>query len=477
MPSCIISTSEGIRLARFIALLMLLLAGRTGIGQVVTIRSIEISGNRTTKSFIIRRELTFREGDTLPQRDLGLILERNRDNLINIGIFNQAVVNIAEWDTREHLVDISVTVRESWYVYAAPIFDLADRNFNVWWNTYNASLRRVNLGGRLDWLNLTGRNDKLKLKVQFGFTPKQEIEYRFPYLDKRQRFGLLAGFFHSSNKEAAYGTVANREQFVRIEDRRILERYRGGIQLTYRPSIRLRHDLDMIYQVVRADSQFVDEYNPRLFRLGGTSHRALTLAYTFEYDDRDIRLFAEKGVRVWLKLEKTGWGRQDDENLLTARTSLEGNVPSGRRFQHRVTLGAKYSLIRSRPSYMHYLALGYGQDYLRGYELYLIDGLDFFTAKYQLSYKLLESKIRLGTWMPMKAFREMPIHLYLSMHLETGYVNDPYTGDVNTLSNRWLTGTGPGINLLLYNNMLVQFNYCVNHLGQWGLYLHNRTSF
>ena len=111
-------------------------------------------------------------------------------------MFTSAVVNITEWDTDKNTVDIIVTVKESWYIYVLPIFDLADRNFNVWWTTHKASFSRINIGARLDWLNFTGRNDKLKAKIQFGHTPKQEIEYRFPYLNKKQSLGLSTGFLH-----------------------------------------------------------------------------------------------------------------------------------------------------------------------------------------------------------------------------------------------------------------------------------------
>lgn len=477
MPSCIISTSDRVPRLRSCLLLLCLFIALGAGAQTVTVRSIEISGNKKTRTFIIRRELTFSEGDTLLQAELGQVMERNRNNLINLGIFNQAVVNVSEWDTKNHVIDVTVAVQESWYIYAAPIFDLADRNFNVWWNTYDAALNRVNLGGRLDWLNFSGRNDKLKAKLQFGYTPKQEFEYRFPFLDRRQRFGLTTGFFHSSNKEAAYGTVANREQFVRIDERKMMERYRGAVRLVYRPSILLRHEMDVVYQHVKADSQFVADYNPNLFRNGGTTHEAVTLRYVFEYDNRNIKIFAEKGIRVLLETEKVGFGQQADENLFKSNALFEGNVTTGRRFQHRFTLSGKYSWIRSRPSYMHYQALGYGQNYIRGYELYLVDGLDFVLGKYQFALKLFDEKITLGEWIPMTAFREMPFRVFLSLHAETGYVNDPYTGDVNPLANRMLSGGGLGVQVLLYHNMLFDFNYSGNHLGEWGFFIHNRTNF
>jgi outer membrane protein assembly factor BamA len=169
-------------------------------GQTVRVNHITISGLKRTKESIVYRELTFALGDTLPQSELGTIMERNTNNLLNLGIFNEAVVNVKEWNTDNNTIDISIDVKESWYIYAVPIVELADRNFNVWWNTYDHKLDRLNLGGRLEFLNFTGRNDKLKAKIQLGYTPKQEIEYRFPYLNKRQSLGIGVGFLHSINK-------------------------------------------------------------------------------------------------------------------------------------------------------------------------------------------------------------------------------------------------------------------------------------
>ena len=77
-------------------------------------------------------------------------------------------------------IGLSLEVKESWYIYPAPIFELADRSFNVWWKEMNCDFDRVNYGIRIDHLNLTGRKDKFKIKFQQGYTRKYELEYNFP---------------------------------------------------------------------------------------------------------------------------------------------------------------------------------------------------------------------------------------------------------------------------------------------------------
>ena len=71
-------------------------------GQYVTVQKITITGLKRTKASIVYRELTFAEGDTLTQNELGPILERNRNNLLNLGIFNEVVVNVSYRRTYIH---------------------------------------------------------------------------------------------------------------------------------------------------------------------------------------------------------------------------------------------------------------------------------------------------------------------------------------------------------------------------------------
>ncbi len=445
-------------------------------GQVVIVKSIEIYGLKRTKEEIVHRELTFTTGDSLIQADLGETLERNRNNLLNLGLFNEVEINIAEWNTDEDEVEIIIEIRESWYIYAVPILEIADRNFNVWWTTWNHSLDRLNLGARLDFLNFTGRNDKLKAKWQIGYTPKQEIEYRFPYFNKRQSLGLTTGLLHSINKEINYESLDNKELFIKVDERKLQDRWRGQVKLQYRPTIYLRQELTLTYEQLRIDSAILD-FNPNFFRNSNTQHKSLGAKYSYEYDDRDLKIYPSKGIKALFEAEKIGWGKSDDENTLTSAISMEWNHSIGTRWLQRLSGIGHYSLSRGRPSYIHYRAFGYGQKFVRGYELYVIDGLDFLIGKYQLSYKLLNTQIQWGKMVPVDQFRKMPLEVYLSLHLEAGRVNDPFTGNENPLANDWLFGQGFGLNILLYHNFLFQLNMNRNHLGEWGFFIHNNTSF
>ena len=446
------------------------------ISQSVKVTAIEIYGLKRTKESVVRRELTFSEGDTISQNDLGATMEENQNNLLNLGIFNEALVNVSEWNTETDEIEIVIEVKESWYIYLLPILDLADRNFNVWWNTYDHDFNRINIGAQLDFLNFTGYNDKLKAKLQFGYTPKQELEYRFPYFNKNHSLGMTVGILHSINKEVNYESLFNKEQFYKREEHKLQTRWRGQVKLLYRPSIKTRHELATTFEYFKIDSSVLD-YNPNYFRNGGISHATVAAKYSFEYDDRDLKIYPSKGIKAVIETEKIGWGKYDDENTFTSTLIMEWNLPLGKRFQYRLSGIGHYSFSRSRPSYIHYHALGYDQKFVRGYELYVGDGLDYAIGKYQLAFKIIESKLKLGELVPVDEFRTMPYEIYLSGFTEAGFVNDPFTAVENPLSNQWMYGGGFGLDFLLYHNFLFQLNMSTNHLGEWGFFIHNKTSF
>src|SRR4030095_10468681 len=83
------------------------------IGQSVKVTSIEIYGLKRTKEVVVRRELTFSVGDTISQNDLGVTMEKNQNNLLNLGLFNEVLVNVSEWNTERHEVEIVIEVKES----------------------------------------------------------------------------------------------------------------------------------------------------------------------------------------------------------------------------------------------------------------------------------------------------------------------------------------------------------------------------
>ncbi len=108
---------------------------------------------------------------------------------MNLGLFNTAT--LLPTFIGPHEVFITITVNERWFWWPTPIFQFADPNFNTWWLTRD--FRRVNFGAYIFRHNMRGMNETLYAKVQFGYAKEFALRYRFPFIDKRQRWGLSAG--------------------------------------------------------------------------------------------------------------------------------------------------------------------------------------------------------------------------------------------------------------------------------------------
>jgi len=213
----------------------------------VVIDQVTLYGNKRTKDEIILRELDVIAGDTLYRADIEQWRLENAKRILSTGLFTNVTVELnPRSDSLRH--DLDIVLQENWYIYPNIIFDLADRNFSVWWNEQGKSLERVNYGLRLNHINLTGRRDNLRITTQFGFTKKFELDYSHPYLDKQQKLGISSSVTYTENREIGYITEANKTLFHREADERImLRRFRIGSRLSYRQDLFQYHSLKLEY--------------------------------------------------------------------------------------------------------------------------------------------------------------------------------------------------------------------------------------
>ncbi len=442
----------------------------------VTIENITVSGNNRTKTDVILRELDFTFGDSFLISDITIRLEKNQYKLLNTGLFSFARFNFTSWDASTNIVSLHITVTESWYIYPFPILELADRNFNVWWETYNASLQRLNLGVRFYHTNATGRNDELKMVYQFGFSRKYELDYTLPYFNKYRSFGLNINLLNTYEKEIGY-TTQNNELLYNIDaDRTLLKRFRAGVGVLWRRGLDLYHRWDLQYHHNYIHETVLTELNPDFF-LSGRHQRFMELKYVFNFDKRDMKPYPMRGYQIIAGGTKKGFGVFDDINSLEVHGALKQYFTLTPKWSLELNSKAKAHLIRQKQPYYNSAALGYLLDYIRGYELFVIDGMDYAYLKSGLRYRLLDKKIFWGDLMLIKALKEMPIRMYLTGRNEVGYVNNPDYKTGNSLSNELLWGTTLGIDLVLYYNKVFNFEVSRNHLNQYGFFLHWTFSF
>jgi len=458
---------------RILGLIFLLLAKFYLVAQsYVQIDAIYIEGNRKTKEAIILRELQLKPGDTVAVADLPDRIKLSQQMVMNTSLFNKASIRTqpTPLDSTHH--NVYVTVEEAWYLYPVPYFELADRNFNVWWVEQKRSLQRVNFGTDFTHTNFTGKGDRFKIGAKYGYTHSYFVSYSLPYINQAQTIGLSAEVSYARNREVNYATAGNKQLFFRDEDHFLYSRFRAQMGMTYRPGMRTFHQFLLSYRQNTVADSIADFLNPHFFQHGEDLQRYLSFAYQFTFDSRDVRPYPMNGNYFSVRLERDGLGFFNDRNALTLIAYFDKYYTVTPRLSMALKTGGKASLIRGRQPYSDNRAIGFGKNYLHGYEYYIVDGMDMGFVKTNTRLKLFENHIKMGRLMPIRQFRAMPVKVFLGINSDFGYVHEPYYEVNNPLTNRLLWGGGVGLDFVFFYDKVLQIEYSMNHLLEKGLFLH-----
>lgn len=440
------------------------------------VTQITCIGNKKTKEATIRREMNISEGDTIALADLNGRLEENKALILNTALFTIVKVNVGKWEDDNH-IEVKIDLQEQWYIFPFPIFELADRNFNVWWSEQGRSIKRVNLGVRLTHYNFSGRRDKLKLTTQFGYTQKYELDYTLPYFNKAQTLGFYTNLFYATRKETNYLTEGNKFLFYR-NDNRQLRNIRLKLRLTYRPKFYSYHNISLEYHDnLIGDS--IASRNPDFFLGDPKLQRFFAIRYSFTLDKRDLRDYPRKGLFLLSTFSKDGLGIFNGYDALVLNTTFAKYFSFGKKEKWSTELiwkGLIY-FYRNKQPYYNNRSFGFKPDYIRGYELYVVDGMDFTYIKTSLRRQIVDKVVDWGKLVPIKQLKLMPLQLHLTINNDVGYAYEPYYQANNPLNNRWLWGGGIGLDIVAYVDKVIQIEYSFNHLLENGLFLHYKFTF
>ncbi len=443
----------------------------------IKVDKIIISGNDKTKEKVILRELDFLPGDSIQLQQLDEVFLRNKLRILGTGLFNDVILNLRNYNASNAIGDVEIIVEENWYLFPVPIFELADRNFSVWWEEQNKSFSRVNYGFRLGHYNFTGNRDPLKLKIHFGYTKKYELTYASPYLAMDNKLGVGGSIFYSENKEIAYKTENNKTLFRRLDDeRRLLSRFRIGPEIKYRPTTNLFQALRLEYHHNRVDDFVASDLNPDYFLDGRTDLRFFFAEYDINYDTRLYAHFPRSGYLLFANIKKEGFGVFGDYNNLSVTVGFEKHHETKQKIILSTRNKAKSNLNRNTVAFANNTGLGWDSDIVGGYELYVMDGTDFFISMNNAKLLLFDKNLNTVKWVP-KQFKKMNFTFFVRVNFDIAYVNERDYIATNTLNNRWIYGYGPAIDMILFNNFLFSFEYSFNDIGERGLYFHNSFAF
>lgn len=438
--------------------------------KTFVVSDIFIDGNYKTKSSIIRRELTFHKGDTVSVSAWAEMAKRSKDNLMNTSLFNFVTVDTTHLSTGQTAVSISVS--ERWYIWPIPIFQVEERNFNVWWDQDHRSLSKADYGFYISDNNTLGRRQILRLKAQLGYTQQFGVSYSIPYLNRNQNGGLQFSFTSSQNHEIAYTSINNILTFVKVPDKVIRQEYAGQLDYTYRQGLYDTHYLELNFHSCMVDDtalKLTYDYLPG----NRTLANFLGAKWFFRRDLRDHTSYPLTGYYFDFSINDYGLYLLDHPfNLIYLQSSFHKYWSISKSFFYEGGIGWKLSDNVPQPYYLQ-RGLGYSGDYVRGYEYYVIDGNDFMVVKNELKFRILNVAVQTIPFLGIRQFNKAYYSLYLTAYTDWGYVGsaDPYvTG--STLVNTPLWGNGFGIDLVTYYDLVWRFEYSFNKLGQNGFFLH-----
>lgn len=443
--------------------------------RFLTVSRIFITGNRITRDRIILRELNLKPGDIIYSDDLPGIIDLDRKKLLNTRLFN--TVEIRTLELEPFKIDIIIDVHERWFTFPAPIFELADRNFNEWWQNYNHDFRRINYGLRLSQFNMRGRNETLRIIAQTGFQRRLDLSYRFPYIDQKQKHGLSFDFLFAETKNLAYRTLNHKYEFLK-NDKFLRSSRMVGITYSYRNSFYQTHAFR--YEYFNTDiSDTVKSLNPYYLK-GETNHQEYSaLSYTFNSDHRDLISYPLKGHQFTINAIKTGLLASDGLNKIEATFSYSKYIDLKKNY-YLSNNAVAYVSNPDNLSYINYGVLGLRRQFVRGYELYVIEGPMFFLNKTTFKKLIFTRKYNWNA-MPIEQFRHFPISIYLKTYADFAYAKnypDYENLNVNTrLSDKLLSGTGFGFDVVGSYDMVLRFEYTFNTEGERGFFFHIKREF
>ncbi|MDP1620831.1 MAG: hypothetical protein Q8M08_00690 [Bacteroidales bacterium] len=435
----------------------------------VIIHQISITGNSITSKGIILRELNFREHDTIPYPLFSTLLAQGKQNIFNTQLFNFVTIDTSSGEERL-LIDVRIAVVERWYIWPIPFFEISERNFNVWWESRD--FKRLTYGIDFTFFNARGRNETLRLLAHFGFEQRYGFTYRIPYINKNKTLGTGFGASMEMNHELTVYTQNNKPFNIRNNSKYLKKIYQGFVEFNLRPDFFSTHNFRVGYTHFAFDTAVSNipgfVINPK------NVQKFFSLRYLYKNDRRDVQYYPLKGS--YLDMEVNYSFPHETAHNSYVRTNMRNYLQLGNRWYWASGFTGKLSFERIQPYFLQ-RGLGYGRDYVRGYDYYVVDGQHYALLKSNIKFALIPQRVEKINWIRTTKFNAIPLALYVNAFVDMGYVYH-YPGSepaainaTNTLENSLLIGYGLGLDFTTYYDVVIRVEGAMNRMFQTGIYV------
>jgi outer membrane protein assembly factor BamA len=438
----------------------------------IVVGEIILSGNKVTQDRIIYREMELFQGDTLTFQTFCKLAMQSRTNLINRSLFNFVTIDTSHRSNQNTgiiTIDLKYNFIEMWYLWPLPIFELADRNFNSW--IENRDWTRVNYGVFITHNNFRGRMEKLKLLLRAGYNQNYMIRYEIPYITNRQDIGLGVWAGYSRSREIPYAIANDKHLLYKEDNSYIRNEYYAYMLVTYRKGFRNLHTFIVGYEGFAFGDTLI-ALNNDFTSLQRKNSSYFIINYQFKRDKRDHAPYPLSGYYLELDFHKKGIGLpQTEPNFHYLRTNFDIYTPISNRWFWASNITTKLSGGGHQPFHMR-RGMGFANDFVRSFELYVIDGENYAISKNNLKFEILSPRVSNIGIINNERFSKIHYAIYANLFFDAGYAKSNNPWPDTRMQNNLLYGGGIGLDLVTYYNLVFRMEYGMNKFGELGLFFH-----
>ncbi|MDB5223533.1 MAG: hypothetical protein JWN83_2200 [Chitinophagaceae bacterium] len=417
--------------------------------------------------------MELKPGDSIPVSYLMDALEKDRQHIYNTTLFVEVVVEPVLINAFDF--DINVTVKERWYIFPLPELKFVDGSLNKWIMHYKGDISRVNYGIKFLHNNLTGRKDQLGIHLLNGYTKTISFNYKAPYSNSALTHGFSVGGGYLQSREVAYKTSYDNEFLYYKRDHFVKAEW--DIQLGYsiRRGLKLSHSFSLNYTHLHINDSIISaNYNQAYFNKPVSKIGYVDFYYTLRYTDVNNILYPLTGFSGSIGMSKRGLDFSGGISSFSIDAEYNKYWSLGRKWYASTQIQGNIKLPFNQ-AYINQQALGYGNNYVRGLEYKIIDGVAYAISKFNLKREIFNFSIN-TIFKKSKTFNKIPFRIYAKTFADMGYC---YNREdfASALNNKFLGSTGIGIDIVTFYDIQIRMEYSVNQLGQKGLFLHNEKGF
>jgi outer membrane protein assembly factor BamA len=431
------------------------------------INNIHITGNRTTKDYIILRELTFKKGDTISAINLEQHIIRSRENVLNTSLFNY--VTVTTENTGSNALDMNIHVEERWYTWPSVILKYDDRNFSAWLKSKDLS--RSKYGFSIDRFNCFGRKETLKFSILFGYAKQVSVSYKNIAIDKNRKHLIGGEIEITKQDEIIFKTAYNEPLAFRNSFSPVFGKNKYTLNYIYRPYINDLHNFYLNYLGYSVADTII-KLNPD-YLINNKNHlECITFDYVYSKDKRDIKAYPLKGSYFELLVGQTVSLPFSKASFLSTVfiPSFYKYIEINKRFYYVTGINLKLSY-NNNYSYLYSKSIGYIYN-MHGFEYNTIEGQHFIIIKNLFKTAVMKPRISEISFIPIHKFNKIHYALYFNVFTDCGYVADKYGSPDNSFANKFLISGGAGFDIVTYYDRTFRAEYSINGFGIGGFYFH-----